>query len=146
MNARTFSKIPLLPLGLLCLTYTLLGWYLSAHHIIWLVGAFIVVFALAVGWNKSHWLEQLVKSISRELVTLLIVSLVVSILVALATTWSILLSVVLLPLATVFLAEVKLGFAGFGKLNTLLMVTILAEFSLGIGEIIDILFFPSIRF
>lgn len=146
MNARTFSKIPLLPLGLLCLTYTLLGWYLSAHHIIWLVGAFIIVFALAVGWNKSHWLEQLVKSISRELVTLLVVGLVVSILVALATTWSILLSLVLLPLATVFLAEVELGFAGFGKLNIFLMVTILAGFSLGVGETIDILFFPSIRY
>jgi sensor histidine kinase YesM len=146
MNVKTFTKIPLLPLGLLCLTYTLLGWYLSAHHIVWLVGAFIIFFALAVGWNKSHWLEQLVKFISRELVTVLILSLVVSILVALATTWSILLSLVLLPLATVFLAEVELGFAGFSKLNTFLMVTILAGFSLGLGEIIDILFFPSMRF
>lgn len=146
MNAIIFTKIPLLPLGLLCLTYTLLGWYLSAHHIVWLVGAFMIVFTLAVGWNKSYWLEQLVKSISRELVTVLVVSLVVSILVALATTWSVLLSLVLLPLATLFLAEVELGFAGFGKLNTFLTVTILAGFSLGLGEIIDILFFPSIRF
>ena len=54
MNVKTFNKIPLLPLVLLWLTYTLIGWYLSAHHIVWLVGAFIIVLALAVGWNSSY--------------------------------------------------------------------------------------------
>jgi hypothetical protein len=146
MNVRTFTKIPLLPLVLLWLTYTLLGWYLSAHHIIWLVGAFIIVFALAVGWNSNYWLERLVEFISRKLVTVLLVSLVVTILVALATTWSILLKLILLPLETVFLAEIEMCFAGFSKLNRFLILTILTGLGLGLGEIIDILFFPSMRF
>ena len=146
MNVKTFNKVPLLPLMLLWLTYTVLGWYLSAHHIVWLVGAFIIVFALAVGWNSSYWLERLVEFISQKLVTVLIVSLVITTLVALATTWSILLELILLPLGTVFLAEIEMCFAGFNRLNRFLMLTVLTGLGLGLGEMIDILFVPSIRF
>ncbi len=146
MNVRTCNKIPLLPLVLLWLTYTLLGWYLSAHHIVWLVGAFIIVFALAVGWNSSSWLERLFEFVSRKLITVLIVSLAVTILVALATTWSILLKLILLPLGTVFLAEIEMCFAGFNRLNRFLMLTVLTGLGLGLGEMIDILFVPSMRF
>ena len=146
MNVKTFNKVPLLPLMLLWLTYTVLGWYLSAHHIVWLVGAFIIVLVLAVGWNSSYWLEGLVKFISQELVTVLIVSLVITTLVALATTWSMLLKLILLPLGTVFLAEIEMCFAGFNRLNRFLMLTVLTGLGLGLGEMIDILFVPSIRF
>ncbi len=40
MNVESLGKIPLMPLILLWLAYALLGWYLAAHQIIWLVGAF----------------------------------------------------------------------------------------------------------
>jgi hypothetical protein len=41
MNVGFFNRIPLMPLVLLLLAYTLLGWYLAANQIIWLVGAFV---------------------------------------------------------------------------------------------------------
>ena len=147
MNFVIFHKQPpLLSLIILCLAYTLVGWYLSAHHIVWFVGAFVIVFALAVGWKSSHWLEQLLKGSSWEIVTVLIMSLVVSIVIALATTLPLFLTLILSPLATVFLAKIEMYSAGFNKLNTVLLLTILASLGLAIGEIIDLSFFPSMRF
>lgn len=48
MNMEFFNRIPLMPLVLLLLAYILLGWYLAANHIIWLVGAFVVAIVIAV--------------------------------------------------------------------------------------------------
>jgi hypothetical protein len=51
-----------------------------------------------------------------------------------------------MPLAATVLAEVEMRFAGFNKLDTLVVLTMLAGFGLGLGEIVDIKLLPSIRY
>ncbi len=146
MNVIFLSTSPRLALVLLCLAYALLGWYLSAHHIVWLVGAFLAAVALAFAWKSSPWLERLVRFCSQGLVAALTISLIASILLALAATKTILLTLIVMPLFSTFLAELEMNFAGFSQTIKFLTLTIIAGLGLGLGEIIDIVFFPSIRY
>ena len=145
MNISSLSKIPRLSLILLWLTYNLLGWYLSAYHIVWLVGAFIVAVALSIAWQGIFWLESLVNFSSQGLFVILML-LILSILFALVLTWSILVVLIIMPILTTFLAKVEMRFANFNKLHTFLLLTVIAGFGLGLGELIDILFLPSSRY
>jgi hypothetical protein len=146
MNIGFISKIPWLGLVLLWLVYALLGWYLSAHHIAWLVGAFIAALALAIVSKSSPWLDHLLKFISQGLVAFLLISLIISITVALAVTEPILLPLIVMPLVTTFLAELEMNLVGFSKTNKFLILIIIATLGLGLGEIIDILLLPSLRY
>ncbi|MBW4511859.1 MAG: hypothetical protein KME64_35965 [Scytonematopsis contorta HA4267-MV1] len=136
------KKTPFISLALLWLAYAFLGWYLSAHHVIWLVGAFIVLVAFAIASKSIIWLESLVKFGSQTLVVVLALSASI----ALVATWSLLFSLLLVPLATTILANIEMGLAGFSDLNKFLTLTIIAAFGLAIGEMIDIAFIPSLRF
>ncbi|MEJ1939033.1 hypothetical protein WDZ92_53215, partial [Nostoc sp. NIES-2111] len=138
-NIGYSHKIPVLPLVLLWLAYALLGWYLAAHHIIWLVGAFVATIAIALVRRSIAWLESLVSFGSRTLVV--VVSLSASI--ALVATWSVLLSLFLIPIATTLLADLELRFAGFKKIDSFWILTVLAGWGLTVGELIDILLLPS---
>ncbi len=142
MNIGYFQKIPVMPLVLLWLAYALLGWYLAVHHIIWLVGAFIASVAIAVVRRSIAWLEGLVSFGSRTLVV--VISLSASI--ALVATWSVLLSLFLIPIATTLLADLELRFAGFKKIDSFWIITVLAGWGLTVGEIVDILLIPSSRY
>lgn len=142
MNIGYFQKIPLLPLVLLWLAYAVLGWYLAAHHIIWLVGAFIASVAIAVVRRSIAWLEGLVSFGSRTLVVLILLSASI----ALVATWSLLLSLFLIPIATTLLADLELRFAGFKKINSFWILTVLAAWGLTVGELVDILLLPSSRY
>ncbi|BAT53416.1 hypothetical protein NOS3756_23760 [Nostoc sp. NIES-3756] len=142
MNIGYSHKIPVLPLVLLWLAYALLGWYLAAHHIIWLVGAFVATIAIALVRRSIAWLESLVSFGSRTLVV--VVSLSASI--ALVATWSVLLSLFLIPIATTLLADLELRFAGFKKIDSFWILTVLAGWGLTVGELIDILLLPSSRY
>ena len=135
-----------MPLMLLWLAYALLGWYLSAHHIVWLVGAFVAAFALAFASKGSPLLERLVRFGSQGLVAVLIISLIVSTSFVLAAIWSILFALIVIPLGTTFLAEVEMRFAGFSKLDTFLLLTVIAGLGLGLGELTDIVLLPSMRY
>ena len=146
MNVGFLSRIPWLPLMLLWLAYALLGWYLSAHHIVWLVGAFVAAFALAFASKGSPLLERLVRFGSQGLVAVLIISLIVSTSFVLAAIWSILFALIVIPLGTTFLAEVEMRFAGFSKLDTFLLLTVIAGLGLGLGELTDIVLLPSMRY
>ncbi|NMG09727.1 hypothetical protein [Brasilonema sp. UFV-L1] len=146
MNIGFFSRIPYLSLMLLWLAYTLLGWYLSAHHIAWLVGIFIAVVALFVASKSSSLFERSFRFCSQGLFVVLMTSLAISTLVALAATWSILLTLLVIPLATTILAELEMRFTGLSKVDTFVVLTVLAGFGLIVGEMIDILLFPSIRY
>ncbi len=129
-------------LALLCIAYILLGWYLAAHHIIWLVGGFITAVALVIARKSIVWLEQLFTFGSQTLVIVLFLSLSI----AIVATWSIILSLFLIPIATTFLADLEMRFAGFSKLDSFLALTILALSGLFVGEIVDILLLPSSRY
>jgi hypothetical protein len=142
MNVGFFNRIPLMPLVLLLLAYTLLGWYLAANHIIWLVGAFVATMVIAVVRKTTSWLERLVEFGSKTLVVILFLS----ISIALVATWSILLRLFIIPLTTTLLADLEMRFSGLNKLDSFWVITVLAVFGLIIGEVIDILFFPSSRY
>ncbi|MBE9003769.1 hypothetical protein IQ259_01670 [Fortiea sp. LEGE XX443] len=142
MNTEFVKKIPVIPLVLLWLAYALLGWYLAVHDIIWLAGAFIATVALAVVRKSNSWLENLVAFGSKTLIVVL--SLSASI--ALIASWSLLLSLFLIPIATTFLADLEMRFAGFDKKDSFRVLTLLAGSGLIVGEIVDLLLFPSNRF
>ncbi|WP_445627850.1 hypothetical protein [Nostoc sp. DSM 114167] len=137
-----FNRIPLMPLIFLLLAYILLGWYLAANHIIWLVGAFVVAMVIAVARKSFSWLERLVEFGSKTLVVILFLS----ISIALVATWSILLRLFMIPLATTLLADLEMRFSGYNKLDSFWIITVLAVLGLVVGEIIDILLFPSSRY
>jgi hypothetical protein len=142
MHVGFFNRFPVMPLVLLWLAYALLGWYLAAHHIIWLMGAFVVAVAIAIVRKSITWLERLVAFGSRTLVVILFVSASI----AFVETWSLLFSLFVIPLATTWLADLEMRFAGFNKVDSFWILTVLAIFGLTLGEIVDILLLPSSRF
>ncbi|NJL61532.1 MAG: hypothetical protein HC903_06520 [Methylacidiphilales bacterium] len=142
MSYDLFTKIPIKPLLLLWLAYTWLGWYLSAYHIGWLFGAFVLLFVLTIVWQTTSWLEKLIEIGSKTLVVVLFLSLSV----ALVASWSLLFSLFLMPLATTILTNMELRLSGLTRLDRLILLSIFAGMGLIVGEIIDIFFLPSIRY
>lgn len=142
MSFNVGARIPLKSLVLLCFAYTWLGWYLAAHHIVWLVGSVVTVCVLAVIGQTTTWLESLIEFGSRTVVVILFLS----ISIALVASWSIIFSLVLMPLATAMLANLELRFAGLSKSDRFLLIIISASLSLGFGETVDLLFLPSVRY
>jgi hypothetical protein len=134
--------MPWISLALLWLAYALLGWYLAVHHIIWLAGGFITAVALVIARKSIVWLEQLFTFGSQTLVIVLFLS----ISIATVETWSIILSLFLIPVATTFLADLEMRFAGFSKIDSFLVLTLLAVSGLFVGEMIDVLLLPSSRY
>ena len=141
MNVGFLSTIPGLSLVALWLAYVLLGWYLSFYNIFWFVGAAVVAGALALCWKSISWLENLIKSSSTGL--LLILSLLILSILLVATIGSTLIPIVVMPIPITFLANVEMRFAGFSKLNTILILAAIALFGLALGEGIDIFFLSS---
>lgn len=131
-----------MPLVLLWLAYTLLGWYLAANHIVWLVGAFVAAMVLAIVRKSTSWLERFVELGSQTLAVVLFLS----ISIAFVATWSLLLRLFIIPLATTLLADLEMRFSGFNKLDSFWILTVLAVLGLVVGELIDILLFPSSRY
>lgn len=145
LKFKWLYQLPILALIALWLAYALQGWYLSAHHIIWLVGASIASVALAVAWKGNPLLEHFTSLGSQGLFTVVIVSLIISIMVALAITWTTSFTLVVIPFFAMLLAQVEMGFAGFGKSETFLFLTLVAGTALLFGEVIDVSVFPSTR-
>lgn len=142
MNLLFFQRIPVAALALLWLAYNLLGWYLAAHQIAWLVGAFVAAIAIAIVRKSNSWLENLLVFGSQTLVVVLVLSASI----ALIAIWSILFSIFLIPLATTLLADLEMRFSGFSKTYSFWILTAVAISGLAVGEMIDILIFPSIKY
>ena len=143
---KPVGRIPLLALSPLWLAYTLLGWYLSAHHIIWLVGAFIAFTTLVIIWKSSPLLAHLSNLSSQGLFVVISVSLIFSLLVALAITWSTSFAFMIMPFITTFFAQVEMSFNGFNKLQRLFFLTLTAGLGLIFREGIDLVILPSVRY
>ncbi|BDA75249.1 hypothetical protein RIVM261_034080 [Rivularia sp. IAM M-261] len=142
MSFNVGARIPLKSLILLCFAYSWLGWYLAAYHIVWLVGSVVTISVLAIIAQTTSWLESLIKFGSRTLVVVLFLS----ISIALVASWSIIFSLVLMPLATAMLADMELRFAGLSRFDRFLLIVISAGLSLAFGETVDLFFLPSIRY
>ncbi|MUH00846.1 hypothetical protein F7734_54690 [Scytonema sp. UIC 10036] len=142
MNNEFLHKIPWQPLVFLWLAYAWLGWYLSAHDIAWLVGAFVAALVLAIAWRTIAGLERLIRFGSRALTVVLFLCASI----ALIATWSIFVTFLVLPLTTTLLAEMELRFSGFSKRDTFLLLTAIAGCGLAVGEAIDLILIPSSRY
>jgi hypothetical protein len=142
MSFNVGVKIPVKSLILVCFAYSWLGWYLAAYHIVWLVGSVVTVSVLAVIGQTTSWLESLIKFGSRTLVVILFLS----VSIAFVASWSIIFSLVLMPLATAMLADMELRFAGLSRSDRFLLIVISAGLSLGFGETVDLFFLPSVRY
>ncbi|MBD2354028.1 hypothetical protein H6G41_05230 [Tolypothrix sp. FACHB-123] len=142
MNIQFYNRMPWISLALLWIAYALLGWYLAVHHIIWLMGCFITAVALVIARKSIFWLEQLFTFGSQTLVIVLFLSLSI----AIVATWSLILSLFLIPVATTFLADLELRFVGFSKLDSFLVLMGIAILGLCVGETIDLLLLPSSRY
>ncbi len=147
MNIDFFKRNTSLSLLLLWIAYAFLGWYLSAHHIIWLVGIFIATVPLFVGSKNNSLFERSLSFFSPSLFVVFTISLIVSILLfALAVTRSILLPLIIIPLATTVLAELEMRLTDLNKLNAFVILTVIAGFGLVVGEMIDIMLLASSRY
>jgi hypothetical protein len=101
MNIDFSKKITSLSLLLLCVAYAFFGWYLSAYHIIWLVGSFIATVAFFGGRKNSSLFERSLSFFLPGSLGIFIISLIVSvILFALAVNSPILGILIITPLAT----------------------------------------------
>ncbi|MBW4433814.1 MAG: hypothetical protein KME28_19395 [Pelatocladus maniniholoensis HA4357-MV3] len=142
MNIEIFNQFPLITLLLHWLAYAFLGWYLSVHHIVWLVGVLVVALVLALVGRSITWLNRLLDYGSQ----VLIVTVVLSMSVIVVAILPIFFTFIVTPLATTVLAEIELRFAGFSKRDALLFLTLLAALGLVVGETIDLIFLPSSRY
>jgi hypothetical protein len=146
MNIGFFNRYAWLSLILVCLAYALVGWYLSAHHIVWFMGCFIAFVALYIASKSNPLVERLIGFSSQELLIALFISLTVSAIIVLTATWSMLWTLVLIPISTTFLAELEMRFIGFDQTDTFWILTASAIFGLLVGEFTDIMFLPSSRY
>lgn len=146
MLIKSLDQIASLSLGLFWLAYLLLGWYLSVHHLLWSIGFFIAISFLAIAWKTSPWLKSLLGLLSQEIWAISAIALIVSLLISLTISWSMLWVIVVLPLLTTLLAVIEIQSTSFSQQTKFLLLTTLAALGLGVGEIIDLAFFPSLRF
>lgn len=146
MNTNLLVQKPRLSLILLGFAYILLGWYLSVHHIFWLVGTFVAIITFAVAWKSNPILRSLSWFLSQPLLIVVGVSLLVSLAITLMITQPVLLSIVSLPLITLLYALLEMKIANFRQNDIFLYSVVLAGVSLGIGEAIDFWILPSMRY
>lgn len=146
MNVKTLNKIPFLPLLILCVTYALLGWYLSAHHIAWVVGVVAIAVMLTIAGKGSPILKLLLRFSSQGLFVIVVLSLIFSLCAILFITEFQFVGLIFLPVVAMFWADIEMRSAGFEPYQILLYLAAIASLGIGLGEAIDILLIPSMRY
>jgi hypothetical protein len=126
--------------------YVLLGWYLAAHHIFWLIGTFIVILTFAVIWKKNPILDTLNWLVDQSVFVVIGISLLFSLVVAFAFTKPVVLSLSLLPSITLLYALLEMRSSGFKQSDVFFWAVMITGLGLGIGEAIDLFITPSIRY
>lgn len=146
INTERLTKSAWLALLLLGAAYALLGWYLSAHHLFWLVGTavFAVTFFLVGQPNP-------LLAVFAELKTPgFLVAIIGVLLVSLGMTWMItqplVLTLFFLPLLTLLYAHLEMRTADLSQRDVLLALVLIAGLGLGLGEVIDLFVVPSMRY
>jgi hypothetical protein len=146
MNTQIFPRTPWLALSLLGIEYALLGWYLAAHHVFWLVGTLVVSTTLAVASKSNPMLEFLAWLSKQQIIVTIGVSLLFSLVVALSLVKPILLSLIPLPLITLLYALLEMRAVGFKQFDVFLWIVLVTGLSLGLGEAVDLFITPSMRY
>lgn len=146
MNTTRFINSPWLVLSLLGGEYSLLGWYLAAHHIFWLVSAFVLVVTLALAWKSNLMPEFLASLFKQPLFVVIGVSFLLSVVIVSTLVNSIFSSLFVLPLLTLLYAFTEMQAAGFKQSDIFLWSAIITGVGLGLGETIDLFVLPSMRY
>lgn len=140
-------KLPWISLGLVSIAYALLGWHLSAYHVVWLVGLLAVIFTIAVACESNPIIELLLRLFgSQSLSVVISLSLTFSVVVAFVAVEPVLMTLFATPAITTLLAALDLQSTGMRQLESFVALTIVAIFGLGLGEGIDLMLLPSMRY
>jgi hypothetical protein len=147
MKSFKFSRpMPCLSLGLLWLAFAVLGWYLSANHVLWFVGAFLVVTILTIVRKSSPLFALSIWSSVEDQVVVIMFTIFAILPLVLAIVWSTASELLLLSLLATFAADMDLRLQGLGSENRRMALTLTSGLGLGIGEIIDLIVLPSARY
>ncbi len=146
MDTRLSARKPWLALSLLGMEYALLGWYLAAHHIFWLVGTLIVGATIAIAWKRNPLLQSLSWLLRQPLLIVIVLSFLFSLLVTTLFLQPILSSLLVLPLITLLYALIEIQAAGFQQVNTFLWLVVITSLGLCFGEAVDLFVTPSMRY
>lgn len=146
MQVESPAKLPWFALKILGLVYGLMGWYLAAHDVVWIVGAVVTVAALAIAWKGIPPLRQLSGFGSRSLFIVTVLSLMFSLGALLLVTDFQFLGLMFLPSVTLLWANFEMRSAEFSQRHTLFYLTAIAALGLAIGEAIDLLLLPSMQY
>lgn len=140
-------KLPWTSLGLVGIAYVLLGWHLSAYHVVWLVGVLVAIFTVAVACESNPIVNLFLRLFgSQSLLIVISLSLTFSISVAFIAVEPALMTLFATPTITMLLAALSLQSAGVGRLESFVALTTVAIVGLGLGEGIDILLLTSMRY
>jgi hypothetical protein len=139
------SRLPWLAIGILWLAYALLGWYLAAHHIVWIAGFVTMVVTLSLVWKGVPLLKQLSWFSSQSLFIVTVINLVISLCVILFVTDFQFLGLIFLPVVTMLWVNLEMRSAGFNQRRILLYLATIAGLGIGLGEAIDLVLIPSMR-
>ncbi|MGB3207169.1 MAG: hypothetical protein WBB28_19460 [Crinalium sp.] len=146
MNLELNPKVSGFSLLLLWLAYALLGWSLAAHHIVWIVGLFIAFIAFYLVKKVNPLLVFFINVCSQNWFLLLSSALLFSILVAAIATSPLVITLVIIPLVSTILVEIEMRFSGLNQFNKILIFTSLAGLGLAVGEAVDLILLPSMRY
>ncbi|ACK74126.1 conserved hypothetical protein (plasmid) [Gloeothece citriformis PCC 7424] len=119
-------------------SYFLVGFYLSAHQLLGVMGVYFLVIISAIIFKNIPCLKPIPKQLFAPLGGALLIALMVSVLASLTISWSMLWLFIVIPFLTTLLAVVEMQIAGFSQLMTFLSLTTLAAIGLGAGELIDL--------
>lgn len=140
-------KSPWTSLGLVGIAYTLLGWYLSAYHVVWLVGMLVAIFTIAMACESNPIVELLLRLFgSQSLFIVVSLSLIFSSIVAFVAAEPEIATLLATPTITMLLAALDFQSAQVRQLESFMALTIVAIIGLGLGEGIDMMLLPSMRY
>lgn len=146
MNAQLLPRNPWLGLSLLGVECALLGWYLAAHHVFWLISTIIVMTTFTIAHKSNPMLKSLSWLTKQQVFVVIGASLLFSLIVALALVNPILLSLIPLPLITLTFALLEMRAAGFKRSDIFIWLVVITGWGLGLGEAIDLFIAPSMRY
>ncbi len=132
-------SLALIPLGL---SYVIVGWNLSAHHILWFAGLILVLLLTASAWVTGPQLARLVNAVPKFFMAVFLV-LAASLVLTFALIHALFPTLVIIPLGTTLFAWQELRALNIRKHHVILTLMAVALTGLGIGEGIDLWLLPS---
>ncbi|NCJ05896.1 hypothetical protein GS597_05090 [Synechococcales cyanobacterium C] len=142
ITSRTRNRglgLALIPLSL---SYIVVGWSLSAHHILWFVGVLLALLGVVSAWVSGSHVAKILEGVPKFFVAVFLV-LAASLLLTFAFTHALFPTLVVIPLGTTWFAWQELRSLHIQRYQTILTLAALALASLGVGECIDIWWLPS---